>query len=86
MMRDKTVPKRKKLLVIFGFVYLLLPVDLIPPILFPIGWVDDLIIWIWIIWHLRDILDNYWKGEDKDLSKKFKGKDIIDDADYEVKK
>ena len=29
MMKDKTVPKRKKALVIFGLIYLVLPVDLI---------------------------------------------------------
>ena len=37
MMADKTVPKRKKALIIFGIIYLLLPIDLIPPILFPIA-------------------------------------------------
>ena len=31
MMKDKTVPLRKKALVVFGLIYLLLPVDLIPP-------------------------------------------------------
>ena len=41
MMADKTVPKRKKALIVFGIIYLFLPIDLIPPILFPIGWIDD---------------------------------------------
>ena len=36
MMHDKTVPKRKKALVVLGIIYLFLPVDLIPPVLFPI--------------------------------------------------
>jgi uncharacterized membrane protein YkvA (DUF1232 family) len=85
MMADKTVPKRKKLLVVAGIVYLFLPFDLIPPVLFPIGWIDDLIIWLWIIWHLRDTLDNYWLGEKPvDLSAKYKGKKIIDGADFKV--
>ena len=44
MMRDKTVPKRKKALVIFGLIYLVLPVDIIPPVLFPFGFLDDLIL------------------------------------------
>ena len=63
MMRDKTVPKRKKALVIFGLIYLVLPVDIIPPVLFPFGFLDDLVLWIWIIWHLKDTLDQYWVGE-----------------------
>ena len=40
MMADKTVPKRKKALIVFGIIYLFLPIDLIPPILFPIGWIS----------------------------------------------
>ena len=59
MMKDKTVPFRKKLLVALGIVYLFLPVDLIPPVLFPIAWMDDLVLWIWILWHLKDQLDKY---------------------------
>lgn len=35
LLRDKTVPLRKKALVVFGLVYLFLPVDLSRPILFP---------------------------------------------------
>lgn len=86
MMKDKSVPKRKKALIIAGIIYLVLPVDLIPPILFPIAWVDDLILWIWILWHLRDELDKYWLGDKPvDLSKNYRGKTIINDVDYEVK-
>ena len=59
MMKDRSVPKRKKALIIAGIIYLFLPVDLIPPILFPIAWVD--------------------------LSKKYRGKTVIDDVEYEVR-
>ncbi|WP_312092542.1 YkvA family protein [Aminipila sp.] len=85
MMKDKSVPFRKKLLIALGIIYLFLPIDLIPPVLFPIGWIDDLLLWIWILWHLKDELDKYWLGEKaEDLSKKYKDKDIINDATYEV--
>jgi uncharacterized membrane protein YkvA (DUF1232 family) len=85
MMTDKSVPKRKKLLVVAGIVYLFLPFDLIPPILFPFAWLDDLLVWLWILWYLKDTLDAYWLGEKEvDLSKKYRGKKIID-ADFEVK-
>jgi len=84
MMKDKSVPKRKKLLIIAGIIYLVSPVDIIPPVLFPIAWVDDLILWIWILWHLRDTLDKYWMGDKPvDYSKKYK--DTIDDVEFEVK-
>lgn len=87
MMADKSVPKRKKFLIVIGIIYLFLPVDLIPPVLFPIAWMDDLVLWIWILWHLKDELDKYWLGEKaEDLSKKYKSKNVIDieATEYEV--
>lgn len=85
MMHDKTVPRRKKALVIFGLIYLILPVDLIPPVLFPFGFLDDLVLWIWIIWHLKDTLDQYWDGEKTvDYSKDFKHKNVIEGVDFTV--
>ncbi|MEG0391343.1 MAG: DUF1232 domain-containing protein [Anaerovoracaceae bacterium] len=84
MMKDKSVPKRKKALVVVGIIYLFLPIDLIPPILFPIAWIDDLILWIFILYHLRETLDQYWMGsKPRDYSKKYK--DTIDDVEFEVK-
>lgn len=85
MLADKSVPKRKKALIIFGIIYLILPVDLIPPILFPIAWIDDLILWIFILYYLSNELDKYWTGgKPKDFSKKYHGKNFVDDVEYEV--
>ena len=85
MMRDKTVPKRKKALVIFGLIYLVLPVDIIPPVLFPFGFLDDLVLWIWIIWHLKDTLDQYWVDEKTvDYSGDFKSENLVEGVGYEV--
>ena len=82
MMKDKTVPKRKKLLIVLGIIYLFL---LIPPVLFPFGFLDDLVLWIWIIWHLKDTLDQYWVGEKEvDLSRDFKNKDIVEGVEFTV--
>ena len=85
MMKDKTVPKRKKLLIVLGIIYLFLPIDLIPPVLFPFGFLDDLVLWIWIIWHLKDTLDQYWVGEKGvDRSRDFKNKDIVEGVEFTV--
>ncbi len=85
MMKDKTVPLRKKLLVVFGVIYLFLPVDLIPPILFPFGFIDDLILWLWILWHLKDALDVYWTGgKEQDYSGSFKEENIVEGVDFTV--
>ncbi len=79
LLKDPGVNKGKKILVIFGFVYLFLPVDLIPPIIFPFGFLDDLVLWIFIIWHLKDTLDKYSEGAD--LGKKYP-KDKVIDVEY----
>jgi len=86
MMKDPNVKRRKKLLVILGIFYVFMPFDLIPTVIFPVGFPDDLILWLWILYHLRETLDTYWLGEKTvDLSKEYRGKTIIDDADFEVK-
>ncbi len=85
MMSDKSVPKRKKALIVFGIIYLFLPIDLIPPILFPIAWVDDFLLWWFILWYLSKELDKYWYGgKPKDFSKKYRGKTFVNDVEYEV--
>ena len=85
MMKDKSVSKWKKLLVIFGLVYFFVPIDLIPGTVFPLGMLDDLILWIGILYFLRETLDNYWLGEKTvDLSREYKDKTVINDVEYEV--
>ena len=85
MLKDKNVKWTKKALVVFGIIYLFLPVDVIPPVLFPFGILDDLVLWIFIIWHLKDTLDEYWVGEKSvDLSKKYKSNRIVEDVTYMV--
>ena len=79
-LKDKTVPLRKKILVVLCAAYILIPIDFMP--LFPF---DDLILFIFIIWHLKDDLDEYWNGEKTvDLSKKFRDKNIVDGVEFTV--
>ena len=85
LLRDKTFPLRKKALVIFGIVYLITPIDIIPAVLFPFALLDDLILWIYILWTLKDELDAYWLGEKtEDLSKKFRDKTIVEGVEFDV--
>ena len=59
--------------------------DLIPPILFPVGFLDDLVLWLWIILHLKDTLDEYWVGEkEEDLSGEFKDDKLVNDVEFTV--
>jgi len=81
MMLDRTVSAWKKFIVVFGIVFLFIS-NLIPPL----GLISDIILWVWILWYLKDTLDQYWLGDKTmDLSKKFSDKDPIDDVDFEVK-
>ncbi|MCI5688843.1 YkvA family protein [Anaerovoracaceae bacterium 42-11] len=85
LLKDKTVPLRKKALVIFGIVYLITPIDIIPAVLFPFALLDDLVLWIYILWTLKDELDVYWMGEKtEDLSKKFRDKTIVEGVEFDV--
>ncbi|MGI6730651.1 MAG: YkvA family protein [Anaerovoracaceae bacterium] len=84
-MKDKTVPFRKKLLVGFGIFYLLWPLDIIPTPILLFGIVDDIVLWVFILWYLKDELDNYWLGDDTQRAeKKYYGKNIINDVKFEV--
>ena len=85
MMADKTVPKTKKALIIAGIVYLFLPFDLIPVLVFPLSLIDDFAVWALIIWYLKKELDVYWTGEKgRDLSRKYREKDFVDNVEFEV--
>lgn len=85
-LRDKTVPKRKKLIIVLGILYFLTPIDLIPAPVLIFGFMDDLVLWGFIIWYLKTELDRYWLGE-KEVKpeERFRGKKIIDDVHFEVK-
>ena len=86
MMKDKSVSKWKKAIIVAGIVYIFIPLDLIPIAILPVSWLDDVILWLAILWYLRHELDKYWLGEKPaDFSKKYRGKNVVDDVEYEVK-
>ncbi len=83
MMQDKSVKWYKKAIIIGGIIYLFLPVDIIPPVFGPIGFIDDFFLWLFILWYLSDELDKYWMGEKSvDLSQKYKN--TVNDVNYTV--
>ncbi len=86
LMKDPTVPFFQKALIIFGIVYLISPVDLIPFPVLGFSVIDDLTLWVFILSYLKDQLDKYYPNRDKQERKKYKGKNIIDSVEYEIKK
>ncbi|MBR0441526.1 MAG: DUF1232 domain-containing protein [Firmicutes bacterium] len=81
-LKDKTVPMRKKALVVFGLIYLILPVDLIPPVIPVFGFLDDAVLWLFILYYLREELDRYAVPSGSS-GKEFRGRDVID-VDFTV--
>lgn len=84
-MKDKGVPLRKKIIIVAGALYLLLPIDFIPEPILIFGIVDDIMLWTFIIWYLKTELDHYWIESDPvKPAEKFRGKNIIDDVNFKV--
>lgn len=84
LLKDGEVSLIKKILVVFGIVYLVSPLDLIPFPVLGFSVIDDLVLWIFILYYLKDELDKYPTNRKKENT--FKGKDIIDSVEYEIKK
>ena len=85
LMADKSVRWTKKAIIVAGIAYLFLPVDIIPPVLFPFGFLDDILVWAVILWYLSSELDKYWLGEKpRDYSDKYRGKTVVDDVEYDI--
>lgn len=84
-LKDKEVPLRRKIIIIAGFLYLVSPIDLIPEPVLLFGIVDDLVLWIFIIWYLKSELDKYWVSSDQaESTVKYRGKNIVDDVNFNV--
>lgn len=82
LIKDKNVSMLKKMLIIFGIVYLISPIDLIPFPVLGFSIIDDLVLWGFILSYLKDELDKYTTNNKNDS---FKGKKIIDSVEYEIK-
>ena len=84
MMKDKGVALWKKILIVFGILYFILPFEALPDFLLPFGLADDIVLWACILFGFKDTLDKYIIIKNKnDYSNKFN--DTIEDVDYEIK-
>lgn len=80
-LRDPSASKIKKILIIFGIIYLLSPIDLIPAPVLGFSIIDDTVLWAAILSYLAEELDRY-EREDAPLSpearKRYKGRKIVE--------
>ena len=84
MIRDKKVAWWKKAILIAGIIYLVLPVDLIPPLVPVFGWFDDLAVWIAILYFMRTELDSHIPGAASSPDKYDVSNSDIHEAEYTV--
>ena len=84
-LRDKSVSFWKRAIVIFAIVYLFLPIDIIPPIIPIVGFLDDLVLWMAVFHILGEELDSYDLGDPgNNSSEKYRDKTVID-VSFDVK-
>ncbi len=80
-LRDPSASKIKKFLIIFGIIYLLSPIDLIPAPVLGFSIIDDAVLWGAILSYLAEELDRYGREENplsREARKRYKGMTIID--------
>ncbi len=58
-LKDKSVSKFNKLLLIFAIFYVISPIDLIPFPIIGFSLLDDIAVFIFILYYLRDYLSVY---------------------------
>ncbi|MTI66657.1 MAG: DUF1232 domain-containing protein [Firmicutes bacterium] len=82
---DGEVPFKNKIWIIFGLIYLVSPIDLIPEPVLGIGIVDDFVLITFILNKMSMELENYsYEKQRKKQENDIKG-EVIEDVDYEIK-
>ena len=61
-------PKRTLLLILFGLIYFLMPIDAIPDFIPIYGFIDDLTVLLWVYRSIRKDIDAYDEWEKQKLS------------------
>lgn len=95
LFQDKTAPKRYKLVVILGLIYLISPIDLIPAPILGFSIIDDLVIWGFILNYLKEPLSKYSQKYDREHGRDskrtgksgegpYKGKNVVKDVTFTI--
>lgn len=66
--RDDRVPQGSKIIAGVALAYLISPIDLIPDMIFGLGWLDDVILAVYAVKRLlidvdQAIIEEHWTGE-----------------------
>lgn len=74
LIRDPRVPRKSKLLLVFGAAWVASPIDLIPEFIPVLGPLDDAVVAALILRHLlrtagRDVVAEHWRGDPATLAR-----------------
>ena len=61
-------PKRSLLLILFGLIYFMIPIDVIPDFIPLSGVIDDLTVLLWVYKSIRKDIDAFEEWEKKKVS------------------
>lgn len=84
MMKDKEAPKRYKVILVLGMIYLFSPVDLIPAPILGLSIIDDITICTAILYYLREPLSKYKEESVGKKKSKYKNKKVVEVEDFVV--
>ena len=70
----------RKILIFFGIIYLLSPLDLVPEPVFGAGIVDDVVLWLFILSYMAKELDSYHGKEpiSREARRKYRGTTVYE--------
>ncbi len=84
-LKDKNIPLKEKWWIILPLIYILSPVDLIPFPVLGFAIIDDLVMFVFLLYMIKSKTDKYYGREKReDYSQEVKGKKIIEDVEYEI--
>lgn len=79
-LKDPEKSKFRKFLIIFGIIYLVSPLDLVPEPVFGAGILDDMLLWISLLIYLSDELDSYTgqEGISREARRRYRGTTVYE--------
>ncbi|WP_099187866.1 YkvA family protein [Tepidibacter mesophilus] len=88
-LKDRCVSKFKKLKVfiflVFGFIYFISPLDLIPEVVLGLGIIDDGVVILYLLTEINKELDKY-EANSKNIKHRYDSEygNVIDNIEYDI--
>ncbi|CAH2212693.1 YkvA family protein [Tepidibacter aestuarii] len=88
-LKDSCVSKLKKLkvitLMVFGFIYFISPLDLIPEVVLGLGIIDDGVVILYLLTEINKELDEY-ELKSKNIKYRYNSEygNVIDNIEYDI--